>query len=124
MIIVRFHLRTPLRYPRSEISVAARLARPGCSVELFETTASAGPGRKAVGIPAISRLPRHGYRMSRLRRHGLAGRTGICPRSNGAVWEGSRHSPVFSVTFLRDKTSRQDLPDFVRSGMTDPLEAA
>jgi hypothetical protein len=61
------HLRAPLRHPVREISVAARLARPGCSAELFETTASAAaarwlglptwPGHRTVGVPAISRLP-------------------------------------------------------------------
>jgi hypothetical protein len=67
MIIVQFTCKLLCAIPVREISVAARLARPGCSAELFETTASAGaarrlglptwPGRRTVGVPAISRLP-------------------------------------------------------------------
>ena len=68
MIIVQFTCELLCAIPDREISVAARLARPGCSVKLIETTASAGgregqlglstwPGRRTVGVPAISRLP-------------------------------------------------------------------
>ena len=93
MIIVQFTCESLCAIPDREISVAARLARPGCSAELFETTASAG-GREVARATHLARsqdrrrpgdlpAPRshRGRRMSRLRRHGPAGRTGTCPRS-------------------------------------------
>ncbi len=55
------------------------------------------PGQVA-GPSASGDLPaprsRRGRRMSRLRRHGPAGRTGTCPRSTGAVRKASPTFPV------------------------------
>ena len=60
-------LRAPLRYPGPRDQRRGATGAPGCSAELFETTASAAaarwlglptwPGHRTVGVPAISRLP-------------------------------------------------------------------
>ena len=105
MIIVQFTCELLCAIPVREISVAAPLARPGSSAELFETTASAG-GREVARATHLARsqdrrrpgdLPapcsRRGCRMSRLRRHGPAGQTGTCPRSTAA----RKASPTFPV---------------------------
>jgi hypothetical protein len=67
MIIARFTCEILGPIPVGEISVQARLARPGRSVELLEATASAGGRdvaratswrvRKSVGVPVTSRFP-------------------------------------------------------------------
>ena len=55
MIIVQFTCELLCAIPVREISVAARLARPGCSAELFETTASAG-GREVARATHLAKL--------------------------------------------------------------------
>ncbi len=67
MIIARFTCEILRAIPVGEISVAARLARPGRSVELLEASASADGRevaratawrvRRTAGVPAASRLP-------------------------------------------------------------------
>jgi hypothetical protein len=57
MIIVQFTCELHCAIPDREISVAARLARPGCSAELFETTASAAAARW-LGVARATHLAR------------------------------------------------------------------
>jgi hypothetical protein len=125
MIIVQFTCESLCAIPDREISVAARLARPGCSAEPFETTASAG-GREVARATHLARsqdrrrpgdLPaprsRRGRRMSRLRRHGPAGRTGTCPdrlctgwwsRGHDRTGHGGAHRSTRSRTTWRHKS--------------------
>jgi hypothetical protein len=133
MILVKFTCELRCTTPVREISVTARLARPGCSVELFEVTAGAGgrevarapawPGRRTVasrrspGSPVPPGLPDESSAPSRP------------ARADGYLtaieWRGVGDfttSLSFGVTLLTDETSRQDLQGFVRSGVTDPLE--
>jgi hypothetical protein len=83
------HLRDPLRYPGPrdhrqrgrprEVARATHLAR-------------SQDRRRPGDLPAPR--SRRGRRMSRLRRHGPAGRTGTCPRSTGAARKASPTFPV------------------------------
>src|ERR1700733_7014341 len=59
MMITRFTCEILRAIPVGEITVAARVARPGRSVELLEATASAG-GREGAGAAVGPRGPRVG----------------------------------------------------------------
>jgi hypothetical protein len=132
MIIVQFTCELLCAIPVREISVAARLARPGRSAELFETIASAG-GREVARATHLARsqdrrrpgdLPaprsRRGRRMpSAPPRPGRA--DGYpSPIDWGGCGKLHRHSPLLSVTLPMDETSRHA---FVGSGVTGLLEA-
>jgi hypothetical protein len=132
MIIVQFTCELLCAIPVREISVAARLARPGCSAELFETTASAGGREVARAIHQARSQDRRrpGDLPAPRSRRGppdepsappRPGRAdGYLSRSTGAARKASPTFPSLSVTLSMDETSRHA---FVGSGVTGLLEA-
>lgn len=135
MIIVQLTCELLCAIPVREVRAAGSTSAPGCSVELFETAASAGcrevaratapPGLGTVGVPTISRLPLPPGlpdEPSAPPRVGLSGQVPVRDRM-ARCGKLHRHSLSLSVTLSMDETSRQAFWPSSGSGMTGLLEA-